>query len=210
MLTMKKFQVHTTVSSKHMELLNRFVETYGSQQKVLELALENMEDKFQPNPLSPEEKLWIQFAGVDTACFIQKESLRLLLETDDEELFQKSIDRDKPIEFQIEKYYHKPLKECSLKEIVDGLVVNARMAHWFELVDYKDEGDHFTMIMAHTLGINGSGLNKILMESVFKTYGGRFESTVSEKTFFHKDLQKLIIKSYSSGLLSRNIKIPDQ
>jgi hypothetical protein len=183
---MKKYHVHTTVSSKHMELLNRFAEIYGSQQKVLELALENMENNIKPNPLSPEEKLWIQFADVDTACFIQKDGLRLLLDTADMELFRNFVDQGKPIEFQVEKYYHKPLKECTLKEIIDGLAINARMAHWFELVDYKDEGDHFTMIMAHTLGINGSRLNKILMESVLKTYGARFETIISEKTFFIK------------------------
>lgn len=182
---MKKGHLHTTLSMKHMGLIDKYAEIYGSKQKALEIALENMEN-LQPAPSSPEEKLWMQFAGVDTACFIQKDGLKMLLDTADMDIFLENIEQAKSIEYQVEKYLHKPLKESSLKEVIDGMVINAKMAHWFELVDYKEEGDHYTIIMAHVLGINGSRLNKILVESVFKTYGARFETTISERTFFIK------------------------
>jgi hypothetical protein len=49
------------------------------------------------------------------------------------------------LEYVIEFFYQKPLKECSLKEILDGLVFNAKICHLFDAVNYTDDGDHYTL-----------------------------------------------------------------
>jgi len=136
---MKKYQIHTTLSSKHLEILKNNAQKYGSQQKVIELALERFESNAkQPPSLSPEEELWMRFSRNNMACFIQKDGLKFLLETADLDVFPDIVNKMKPIEYQIESYYHRPLKDLSLEEVVDGMVINARMSHWFDEVDYKD------------------------------------------------------------------------
>ena len=184
---MKKYQIHTTLSSKHLEILKNNAGKYGSQQKVIELALERFESNAkQPPSLSPEEELWMRFSRNNMACFIQKDGLKFLLETADLDVFPDIVNKMKPIEYQIESYYHRPLKDLSLEEVVDGMVINARMSHWFDEVDYKDEGAYYTIKWAHSLGINCSKMTQIMPESVFRTYGATFETTISEKTVFMK------------------------
>ncbi len=61
------------------------------------------------------------------------------------EAFEDLVAQTKPIEYQIESYYHKPLKNCSLKDVIDGMIINAKMSHWFDEVDYRDEGNYYTI-----------------------------------------------------------------
>ncbi len=184
---MKKYQIHTTLSARHLEILKNNAEKYGSQQKALELALESLESKpKQSAPLSPEEELWMRYAGVNNACFIPRDGLKFMLETANMGIFADIVAGTKQIEYQIESYYNKPLKSCSLKEVIEGMVINAKMCHWFDEVDYKDEGSHYMIKWAHSLGINGSKMSRILTENVFNTYGVRFETTIMEKTVFMK------------------------
>jgi hypothetical protein len=60
------------------------------------------------------------------------------------------------------------------------------MSNWFDTVDCIDDGSHYARIITHCLGLNGSKLNLLTFESVFKTYGVKFESTVTEKMIFMK------------------------
>ncbi len=128
----------------------------------------------------------MRHASIPSSCLVQKECLEWLMETADIEKLRKIVAPQKPLVYAIEYYYQKPLKECSLLEIIDGLIINARMSHWFDTVDYKDAGDHYTMNATHSLGLNNSKMLKILQESVFVTYGVKVESTISEKTYFMK------------------------
>lgn len=185
--TMKKYNIHTTLSSKHWEILKKYTEKHETQQKVLELALESLENGSKKDvALSPEEKYWLGLAGLQSACIIQKNGLKLLINVADIAAFQEYVARDKPMEFALEHYYQKTLKEFSLKEVVEGVVVISRMSHWFDMVDYMDKGDHYMLKMTQFLGLNLSKIQEILFKSVFTTYGARTESTISEKTFFMK------------------------
>lgn len=117
---------------------------------------------------------------------VEKTGFKLLLETADNELLQEYFIRDKPVECAIESYFQKPLKECSLKEVIDGLVINSKTTNWFDTVGYTDDGDCYTLRMTHSLGLNASKLNIIAFKSLFKTYGVKTESTISPKTIFMK------------------------
>lgn len=184
---LKTHRISTTISQKHWELLKKNAEEFETQQKALERALECLENRSKHiQALAEEEKLWMRLASVKTACLIQKDSLKMLMETSDIELQKEHVTKNKPIEYVIEYYFQKPLKECSLKEVIDGLVINARISNWFDTVDCTDDGSHYTLKLTHSLGINTSKLIKILDESVFKTYGVKAESTISEKTIFIK------------------------
>jgi hypothetical protein len=184
---LKTHRISTTISQKHWELLKKHAEEFETQQKALERALECLEiTSKQSQALTEEEKLWMRLSSVKTACLIQKEYLKRLMETADIELQREYITKDKPIEYTIEYYFQKPLQECSLKEVIDGLAINSRISNWFDTVDCTNDGSHYTLKITHSLGINTSKLIKMLDESVFKTYGVKVESIISEKTIFIK------------------------
>jgi hypothetical protein len=180
-------RVSTTVSSKHWALLNKYAEKYGTQQKALEIALDTLENNSKPNSnLSPEQEIWVRISELKLAGIVQLECLKLLTETADLERFRAYENDQKPLEYVIEFFYQKPLKECSLKEIIDGLILNAKISHWFDTVSYTDDGDFYMLKMTHQMGINNSKINEIMIKGVFKTYKAKVESTISERSIFIK------------------------
>jgi hypothetical protein len=182
---LQNHRISTTISQKHWELLKKYAEKFETQQKALELALESLDNSSKQSPaLTEEEKLWIRSAPV--ACLVQKDGLKILMETTDFDLQKEYVAKHKPIEYIIEYYIQKPLKECSLQEVIDGIVINSRISNWFDTVDYTDDGDHYTLKITHSLGLNTSKVIKMLDESVFTTYGVKVESIISAKTIFIK------------------------
>jgi hypothetical protein len=186
-LKSRKNRVSTTVSSKHWALLHKHAEKLGTQQKALEFALDNLEKESKPViNLSPEEKTWMRIGELRSMCPVQREFLKLLIETADVERFKTYANKQKPLDYILEFFYQKPLKECSLKEALDGLVLNAKIGNWFDTANYTNDGDHYTLKLTHQLGINNSKINELMIEEVFKTYGAKVESTISERSIFIK------------------------
>lgn len=188
---LNKRRICTTVSQKHWELLNKYSEKYETQQKALEKALECLENSSkQSQTLTQEEKweekYWTLIKATKTACYIQKDGLKILLETANIELFKDYVTQHKPVEYAIEYYLQKPLKELSLQEVINGLVIIAKMSNLFDTADFTEEEGHYKIIITHSLGINNSKFNLMTFESVFKTYGVKVESTISEKMIFMK------------------------
>jgi hypothetical protein len=185
--TSKKYRINTTISRKHRELLNKHTATFETQQKVLEAALECLDSCTKHRAaLTPEQDLMVRCLEGNSACLIQKDSLKLLMKTADLESFREYVIQYKPIEYGVEFFHHKPLKDCSLKEVMEGIVINARMSNWFDSADYTDDGDSYMLKITHTLGKNASEQLKIVIESVFTSYGVPARSTISGKTFFMK------------------------
>lgn len=184
---MKKRRISTTISPKHWELLKKHTAEFETQQKVIEYALERLENGAKHYPISKEEEFWRRVGREPmSACLIQKDGLKMLIETADMDRFMEYAANQKPEEYLIEYYYQKSLKECSLKEIMDGIVIIARMSRWLETINYTDDGDHYTLKITHNLGIKNSKMFKIMNESVFKTYGAKTESEISERSLFTK------------------------
>jgi len=188
---LNKRRICTTISQKHWEILKRHVDKFETQQKALEFALESLDNGSKQSPALTreekwEERYWICLKSTKLACFIQKDGLKILLETGNINLLNEHVAKYKPMEYNIEYYLQKPLKELSLKEVVDGLAIIAKMSNWFDTFEDKENGDHYQLIITHSLGLNNSILNKEMFESVFKTYGVKVESTISEKMIFMK------------------------
>lgn len=184
---MKRHRIATTISKRHWELLKKHAEKFETQQKALEVALECLENNSKQCPeLTPEQKFWLACESISSICCIQKDFFKMLMETVDIELHKEYVTRHKPLEYAIEYDLQKPLRECNLNEVINALVVSARMAHWFDTVDYIDGGGHYTLKITHSLGFNNSKIAQVVNESVFKTYGVKTESIISEKTIFMK------------------------
>lgn len=184
---MKTHRISTTISQKHWELLKKHTEKFETQQKVLELALESLENSSkQSSALTEEERIWLTQRSMKTICSSLKDSIKVILETVNIEMFNEYLNKYKPLEYTMEYYFQKPLKEISLKELLDGVVITGVMSNWFDTIDYTDDDNHYTMLITHSLGLNSSKINKMGIESMFETYGVRVESTISEKTIFMK------------------------
>ncbi len=108
------------------------------------------------------------------------------METVNHERFKEYVTKNKPIECVVQFFLQKPLNECSLKEVVDGLTIIFRTSHMFDTVDYKDNGNYYLLALTHSLGLNNSKLNVITCESLFETCGANVESKISENTIFMK------------------------
>ena len=122
---MNKRRICTTISQKHWEILKRHVDKFETQQKALEFALESLDNGSKQSPALTreekwEERYWICLKSTKLACFIQKDGLKILLETGNINLLNEHVAKYKPMEYNIKYYLQKPLKELSLKEVVDG------------------------------------------------------------------------------------------
>lgn len=74
-----------------------------------------------------------------TVCILGNDFLKLSIETVDIEQLQELINRTKPVEYSIEYYFQKPLKECSLEEIMKTSH-QCQCTTWLDTVDYVDNG----------------------------------------------------------------------
>jgi hypothetical protein len=184
---MQMKRISTTISQKHWELLNKYTEKYNTQQKVLEVALDNLENNSKQNPkLTPEEELWLRAKSTKSVCLVIKEDLRQLMDIADIDQKKDLLIRYSPITVGLEYIMQKPLKECSLKEIIDVLAIFFRISNWFDTIDQKDDNDYYTIMITHSLGFNASKLIKIQYEILFETCRVKFESIISERTIFMK------------------------
>jgi hypothetical protein len=185
-IILKKYRLSTTISMKHWAILKKLVERYETQQKAIELALDNLNNPGQGRTLTPDEELWLLVGRVKSTCVVQKDGLRILMETADIDRWADYVARLKPFEYVTEVCCQKPLKECSLKDIIEAHVFNARVSKQYDIIDYSDDGDHYTLKLTHDLGLNNSKMLKVLYESLFNTYGARNEYQISERSIFVK------------------------
>ncbi len=167
------------------ELLKKQAKKFETQQRALELALESLENSSKQSPaLTLEEKYWMRIKWAKSAVIIEKNAFKFRIETTDVERLSEIFSRDKTIEYTIEFYFQKPLEECTLKEVIDGLVINLKITNWFDTVDYTDSSGEYKLIMTHFFGFNFSKIIRISIENMFKTYGVKTDSIVSVKTIF--------------------------
>lgn len=186
---MKKYRLSTTISPKHWALLKKYSEKYETQQKALERALECLDSSLlMSSVLTEEDKAWL-LVGRDLRpqmVLIPKEQCRLWAETADMDQYQDFVNKSRPIEFAIEYYYQKPLKECTLPEVLNCIILAARIANNADMISYTDAGDYYELCFNHNLGMNVSKCHVMFTGSALRSYGVRFEHTLSEITVFFR------------------------
>jgi hypothetical protein len=185
----KKYRLSTTISQKHWALLKKYSEKYETQQKALERALECLDSNSMISSLVTEEdKAWLQVGRdlMPLMVLMPKEQCKMWAETADMDQYLDFVDKYRPIEFTIEFYNQKPLKACTLPEVIDCIILNCKISNNVDTISYADAGDYYELIITHTLGINVSKCHVMLHGSVLRSYGVRFEHTLSERTVFFK------------------------
>ncbi len=110
----------------------------------------------------------------------------------------------KVAEYQLLLCYQKPLKDMSLKEVVDGVIITSRAGNWLESIEYMDDGNYYTIIATHNAkDTNVSKMFEIFFGTLFESYGVKTESTATEHSLFMK-----IFKDISRPSPLRSINTP--
>jgi len=186
---MKKYRIHTTISSKHHKLLKKYAEKFGTQQKALECALEKLNDNpKQSQQLSLEEEVWLRAERElkDLLIIFHKSHAKMLYENVDFKRIQEYINNNKPVEFALEYYYQKPLKECSLQEIIEGMILNINIQGSADTINYTDSSSYYTVNITHSMGLNFAKMLTMEQESLFESYGVKIETNISKRSIFFK------------------------
>ncbi len=185
---MHKNHLHTTLSDKHFELLKKYTEKFGTQQKVLEAALESLENNTKQSSVqSTDEQVWVLTGkGTESACVLHKDAVRTLFEGADVKRIIKLLKTQKMAEHMVSWYYQKPLKKCSLKEVMDGAIFFFKEAKIFDTVNYEDCGNYYILKMIHGLDVKTSKMFNMFIESLFEAYELKTESEISGKSIFMK------------------------
>lgn len=190
---MKKHHIHTTISEKHWAMLNKLTEKYETQRITLEKALENLESNPQSDTsLSMEDRIWAQ-CGRDfkrVIVIMHKDSYKTLLDISDIDRFVEYMANQIPMKSFIEYVSGKPLKDLTLKELLDAIVIKVKTQNTADMINYTDDGDYYTLVISHSLGLNHSKVLQIGKESLFNSYGVRTESRTTEKSVFIKIYKK--------------------
>lgn len=186
---MKKHRINTTISSEHYKLLKKHAEKHKTQQKVLEIAIEGLENSSKQNfPLSIEEEIWMRIGREikDLFAIFNKTTAKMLLETADIDRFREHIKNQKPLEFTCEWYYNKPIKDLSLQELIDGIILGMNILGPSDTINHTEDNNSHTIIITQSLGINFSELMVMEFDSLLKSYGAKAETSFSERTVFLK------------------------
>lgn len=183
---MKNHRISTTISEKHWVLLHKLVEKFQTQQKTLEIALENLENdsKHSTETSTREDKAWMQIKKQNTVCVIDKNAFQLLIQNANCEPLYEYFIRNKLLESRIELLFKKPIKELNLEELIVGIVSAGKLINWIDTVEYTENDMHYSIVMSHSLGPEISKMISDSYRNMFNTNGIRAEITSSTKNIF--------------------------
>lgn len=197
---MQKRRISTTISAKHWLLLEKYTEKFETQQKALEYALENLENGGHNKVLSLEDMVRWKYMEFKPICHLHKDIFLELLRTANYDQLGKLFIEMRVAEYQLLLCYQKPLKDMSLKEVVDGLVVTSRAGNWLESLECKDDGKCYTLIATHNAkDLKYSNLFKLFFSSLFESYGVKTESTMTEHSLFMKIFKDVGTERHTSS-----------
>lgn len=186
---MKKYRVNTTISQKHHKILKKHSKKYGTQQKTLEKALDSLENSSnQTYDLSTEEELWMRVGREikDILTVFQRDLAKMLLDTADIKQYRDYIKKVNPAMFAVEWYYNKPLKKCTLQELITALILNIKTQSSADTINCTENDHSYTIHLTHSFGIKGSEMLTMMNERALESYGAKFESNFSERSIMFK------------------------
>ena len=187
-MSMKKHRLNTTISARHWELLKKYANKFETQQKALESALESLDNNSkQIHTLSPEDELLLRAVkDMKTTIPIPKDLYKVLLKSMYIERIEAELKDVNSGKYFTTWYYQKPLKKCSLEEILNSIVLFFKSGNIADSVDYIDKYDYYSLRFIHSLKLNHSKLLKIMIEALFEEYGARIESEIADDGIFMK------------------------
>ncbi len=144
-------QIHTTLSIEYYDKLKFFAKYFKTQKKVIEIALDALDEKINLKEVSDEDSYWLRMKD-HNAVFLSKKSFNYLLEGKIENFSDKKSCRR-----ALEIITKESLEDLPLEKIVKHLAFNYKANNWFEriTVEYPISGD-VTLTFYHYMGYHYS------------------------------------------------------
>jgi hypothetical protein len=171
MRTGVKKKLSTTISALHWEIIKRYLKKFGSQRRVIEKALELLDNsKYEIN----EEKL--RLAMDPDAVVVHRSWFEAAMKND-----WKSVENSPVAEFGVMILKKKPLHKMSFKEQVHSLCDLIEASCQFERVirDEEDDGS-IKITLTHHGGREVSEHLSKLGKKYFEDLGINFEMVLSD------------------------------
>jgi len=185
---MNNFRISTTISPKHAAILKKHAKVHGTQQKVLELALETFDKNALPDSSISPEELFVTHSWKEKLSIVMyKEQFAALIKSADLKQNEEWFNANKMyMAFAVEFFLQRPVTEMNLQELLEGSCSLARLSNLFTRILFSDDGDHYTIKIYHEYGINGTGYLLIPYENLFNYCGLKYKKSVSDRTVFLK------------------------
>jgi len=185
---MSNARISTTISARHIDILKKHAKVHGTQQKVLELALETFDKKTLEDHILTTEELFVLNTWRDrVSCIVYKELFTNLISNANLEAAEEWYNANKMcMAFAVEFYYQRPFHELNIQEILDALVSLAKISNMFERYAYSDDGDHYTLKIHHNYGLNGSRYVSLMVKNILDFCGVKYTTSVTERSIFTK------------------------
>lgn len=123
-------RLNTTISKRHYEILEKYKDSYGSQKKTIETALELLERQNTPE-LNSEDELWLRLRKeCDVAAFPRIAARYIIAGNQDEAI------RNNYLPFYIEWFYKKQITQLSWEEILLALKKFLETTNIFKSLTY--------------------------------------------------------------------------
>jgi hypothetical protein len=176
---MRKRRLSTTISHEHWEILQKNLKKYGSQSKVLEAALERLDNDalFRLDEIQRKRVDLLNFPG---AVLINRRCIKHTLEGRWERIVEEGL-----FEFGILVTSGKLTDRFTFHELVASFCYLLRLLNLFEEIAYEEAGDTCTVKLWHHEGKTYSKYFAYLHELFFRRQGIECKTEISEYFILH-------------------------
>ena len=177
---MRKHRLSTTISRKHFDILDRNVEQYGSQQKVLEAALELLEDGGKFYKLNEVQRKRVDLLDVPGAIILNRRSVKHTIEGKWDK-----IAGERMYEFGILVLSGKSVDNMDFQGLINIFHKLLRVLNLFEKITLESKGGVYNMKILHNEGKTYSEHFAYLNEEFFKEMGIDCKTTTADSYILH-------------------------
>ncbi len=182
----QKRRISTTISGRHWKILENLMEEYGSQQKVLEAALEKLADESpfsEFTELQKQRALLLSYPGI---VIIPRQTIKHTLEGNWEKIAEEGL-----FELGILVTSGKMVENFGFRELVKSFCHLLKLLNLFDDIIPEEEGGVMKLKLIHQEGRTYSEYLANLNEHFFRRWGIECKTEISEFFILHTLCQKM-------------------
>ncbi len=177
---MKKRRISTTISKKHWAILKEKLEKYGSQQKVLEAALDVLDGEGTISKLNPIQRQRMEVLDFPSLAMFPRRTIKHTLEG-----HWNRIAEEKVYELGLLVTTGRHVDDMGFLELLESFCDLLRTLNFFEDVQIEDKGGTCTIKLLHSEGKVYSDHFAYLNEEFFKEQGMECKTVIADNYIMH-------------------------
>jgi len=178
---MKKHRISTTISERHWGMLERNLEEYGSQQKVLEAALDALEGEGALSRLDPIQRQRVEVLDFPSLAMFPRRTIKHALEGRWNRIAEERI-----YELGLLVTAGRLADDMAFPELVKSFCGLLKTLNLFEDVHREDRGSTCTLKLLHSEGKTYSERFAYLNEEFFKERGIDYQTAIADNYILHE------------------------